>query len=120
MKELTRDRIIAAANRLIKEHSFAEFTLEKVAQEAGVSKGGLLHYFSNKDALVLGMLEHLHEEFVSSVDRKLIATGVSEPTPQMHVRAMAEATFETMEHDKGHLSGLIAAVATNPNLLEST
>ena len=34
----------------------AKLTLEAVAKEAGVSKGGLLYHFSNKEALIEGMI----------------------------------------------------------------
>ncbi|GAA1983433.1 TetR/AcrR family transcriptional regulator [Isoptericola halotolerans] len=57
-------------------HAFAEIlvtsgersaTLEAVAESAGVSKGGLLYHFPTRDALVDGLVQHLHELIAADV-----------------------------------------------------
>jgi AcrR family transcriptional regulator len=51
----TRDRILNALQRLLVEEGGAGVTLEKVAAEAGVSKGGLLYHFKSKSDLYDGL-----------------------------------------------------------------
>ena len=52
--DLVHDRILDAAEELICTRGIAGFTLDGVAQAAGVSKGGLLYHFRSKDSLISG------------------------------------------------------------------
>lgn len=55
----TRDVILDAAQRIAAERGAGRITLEEVARESGLSKGGLLYHFSGKEALIQAMLERL-------------------------------------------------------------
>jgi AcrR family transcriptional regulator len=44
-KEIDRDRILDAAERVILESGGRNFTLDAVAERAGISKGGLVYSF---------------------------------------------------------------------------
>ncbi|NKR26217.1 TetR family transcriptional regulator [Rhodococcus hoagii] len=55
----TRDRILDALESLLLTQGLAQVTLEAVAAEAGVSKGGLLYHFPSKEALLAGMVRRL-------------------------------------------------------------
>lgn len=48
---LARERIIAAALRMISRSGSSNVTMEQIARAAGFSKGGVAHYFSSKDQL---------------------------------------------------------------------
>lgn len=52
----TRAALLAAAADVVRDHGVASLTLERVADTAGVSKGGLLYHFGSKHELVLGLL----------------------------------------------------------------
>ena len=52
----TKASLIAAAAEVVRVHGVANLTLERVADTAGVSKGGLLYHFGSKQQLVLGLL----------------------------------------------------------------
>ena len=45
----TRDTILSAAANLVLRKGASRMTLEAVAREAGVSKGGLLYHFPSKE-----------------------------------------------------------------------
>jgi AcrR family transcriptional regulator len=57
-----REKLLAAAAELCAESGGHALTLDAVAQRAGVSKGGLLYHFPNKDKLMLALLDHLASE----------------------------------------------------------
>ena len=59
--EQTRARIRVAAAKVIERDGAGHLTLEKVAAEADLSKGGLLYHYPSKDALLQGLLDHLLE-----------------------------------------------------------
>src|SRR5918992_3856750 len=48
----TRDRIVAAASKLIRARGIAETSLDDVIEQAGVSKSQLYHYFEDRSDLL--------------------------------------------------------------------
>ncbi|WP_274631085.1 TetR/AcrR family transcriptional regulator [Arvimicrobium flavum] len=53
-----KERLFDAAICVALENGFGKVTLDAVARQAGVSKGGLLHHFATKKDLIRAMLEH--------------------------------------------------------------
>lgn len=61
--EATREKIVQAARELVIEHGYAGVSTEQVQTRAGVSRGGLYHHFSGKDALMAAVLEAVERDF---------------------------------------------------------
>lgn len=59
MADDTRDRILDALEALLLDGGLSQFTLDAVAERAGVSKGGLLYHFPSKAALLSAMVRRL-------------------------------------------------------------
>ena len=57
----TRRRIVEAAAQLMYEHGVTEATLEDVRAAAGVSGSQIYHYFADKQALLLAVIDHQTE-----------------------------------------------------------
>lgn len=51
-----RDAILKVACRLVRTMGASHLTLDAVAREAGISKGGLLYHYPTKDALIQAAL----------------------------------------------------------------
>ena len=58
-RQETRDRILAAAARLIEE-SGADTTMAQVAAEAGVSRQAVYLHVSNRSGLLVGVIDHMN------------------------------------------------------------
>ncbi|OAB38217.1 hypothetical protein PMSD_07580 [Paenibacillus macquariensis subsp. defensor] len=87
---------MSAASFIVNNHGGEKLTLEAVAKEAGVSKGGLLHHFPNKKALIKGMLEELTHDYISEVQDKASNAATDDGK---WTRAYIEATFgDTMNN----------------------
>lgn len=52
-----RNLILEAVHRVVGRNGLANTTIDAIAAEAGISKGGVLHYFSNKKDLLIGMID---------------------------------------------------------------
>jgi len=115
----SKDRILDAAERVVLRDGAAHLTLEAVAHEADLSKGGLLYNFATKEDLIRAMVERLSLRFQADM------TSLAQADPAeagRKTRAYVNACFPT----PGALSApsdrvaaaLLAAVATNPSLLE--
>lgn len=59
MSSDTRDRILDALEEMLLDQGLTKVTLENVAANAGVSKGGLLYHFNTKDAMIAAMVRRL-------------------------------------------------------------
>ncbi|WP_019143852.1 TetR/AcrR family transcriptional regulator [Aeromicrobium massiliense] len=63
----TRRRLIDVARRMFLDDGYAATSLDKVAVEAGYSKGAVYSNFSGKEELCLAVLDSLHERQVEGV-----------------------------------------------------
>ncbi|WP_160309649.1 TetR/AcrR family transcriptional regulator [Rubrobacter aplysinae] len=120
----THQKLLDAAERIVLGEGAGRLTLDAVAREAGVSKGGLLYHFPSKERLVAEMVEHLAvERFERELDRRVQRSEGQEKDDGgdgSWVRAYVEATFEPEDEERNLAvqSGLFAAVANDPALLE--
>lgn len=53
-----KERLFDAAICVALESGFGKVTLDAIARQAGISKGGLLHHFATKKDLIRAMLKH--------------------------------------------------------------
>ena len=68
-----RDRLLDAAEIIVARDGIGHLTLEAVAHEAGVSKGGLLYHFPAKSALISAVIERLIEQCESEQEESVAA-----------------------------------------------
>ncbi|WP_062078177.1 TetR/AcrR family transcriptional regulator [Demequina globuliformis] len=101
--EDTRQLILDAAHRVVLRDGLAA-SLESVAAEAGVSKGGLLYHFSSKAVLTEALAKELYESFRRSV---FAAIEPDDDAPGRLLRAYVRASI----HDAHDAAGLHDSVA---------
>jgi len=114
-----RRGLLDAATRVVLAEGGAALTLDAVAHEAGVSKGGLLYHFPTKRRLVAGLVEHLVARFdaeVSAAHAEEIAVADS-PGAWTRAWLRVAAGREVAELDRAS-AGLIAAFTEDPALLD--
>jgi len=98
----TRDRLLDAAATVVHRDGAQALTLDAVAKEAEVSKGGLLYHFKSKNELVNAMVERWMAEFQREIDE------VDPHFVRGYVKASAPA---------GNELGMLAALVADPALL---
>jgi len=81
--EVTRERILDAAEQAIRRFGFRRASMNDVAAMAHVSRGSVYRYFPDRDALVTAVLERLAQRFVASSEasvrrRRTLAAQVGE------------------------------------------
>ncbi|WUN55474.1 TetR/AcrR family transcriptional regulator (plasmid) [Rhodococcus sp. NBC_00297] len=67
MRPSKRDTILAAAIRVVELHGVAAVTYESVADEASLTKGGILYHFPSRDSLLSAVQEFLAAHWESSM-----------------------------------------------------
>ncbi len=63
-----RELVVKAVSSVIARDGLANTTIDAVSREAGVSKGGVLHYFANKQDLFLAMVGDFERRFYERRD----------------------------------------------------
>jgi AcrR family transcriptional regulator len=66
----TRETILSAAERIIVNSGLEKATIDEVAREARISKGGVLHHFPSKEAIVIALLSRLIDIFEADVNAR--------------------------------------------------
>ncbi len=116
---MLQDRLLDAAEAVVARQGIANLTLDAVAAEAGVSKGGLLHHFASKDRLVEALVTRCAENW------RACYTDAYERTPEgpgrmaraLLSRCLSDAQAWT-EQVRRSSSAVFAALAQNPSLIE--
>ena len=89
----TRESIFEACSQILRREGLTNLTLQAVASEAGISKGGLLYHFETKEALVEALFEYHNNIFEERLN-ELIA--IESDRPGAFLRAYAKASVEQM------------------------
>ncbi|MBD8497212.1 TetR/AcrR family transcriptional regulator [Paenibacillus arenosi] len=107
-----REQILNAASQVIASKGANQLTLDAVAVEAGVSKGGLLYHFPSKDELIKGLNIHVIACFRNMIESEL-ESGMpySQAYLQATMKASADPDFLLVN------SSLLAAIANHSDLL---
>lgn len=111
-----RDRLLDAAESVVARDGVSNLTLETVAREAGVSKGGLLYHFPSKSALITAVVERLATR--CELDQ-CTATQGDAGGPGAFVRAYLAIRAEPLDpQEKPIHTALLAAAGTDPQYLD--
>ncbi len=102
----TRAKLLDAAATVVRRDGVQAMTLARVAEEAGVSKGGLLHHFGSKEELVTGLLQQTLTDAAAGLDE--LTSG---DEPGAFARAYLEYVRRPDEHHADTATAVFAAAA---------
>ena len=105
--------ILEAAERVIVQSGVEKATIDEVAREAGISKGGVLHHFPSKDAIVVALAGTVIAKFEADV----LARQALDPEPNgSFTRAFLHSVKEKNENCGEVSFALKAAFRNCPEL----
>ena len=114
-----RGTLLDAAEAVVARQGIANLTLEAVAAEAGISKGGLLHHFRSKDRLIEGMVTRAAENWracwMGSYERGPEGPGRMTRGLLNHCLSDNQTWTEQLRRSS---AAVFAALAQNPSLIE--
>jgi AcrR family transcriptional regulator len=89
----TRNALIEAALALFERHGYAAASVQRIVDDAGLTKGAFYHHFNSKDDL----LYEIHDEFVSEQLERAKDIMASELSPDEMLRQLiVEALMEPL------------------------
>jgi AcrR family transcriptional regulator len=122
-KSPTPELILTAAERVVLRDGVMRLTLEAVAREAKLSKGGVLYHFASKEALIQAMLARL----IEYCEREIDMHQQHDKQPGRWTRAYVRRKLEPVLPYPGEAdfprskevgAGIIVAATTTPGLLD--
>ena len=102
-KRFTKNAIYEAAIEILSGDGFDALTMERIAETAGVAKGSVYNYFSNKEALIRFVFEGAFGPLLNSI--QTIAAG--DDGAQGKFRSVFRVWFEYMAECRGVLNLLL-------------
>ena len=110
----TKLKLLKAAAQVVQDKGVSHLTLDAVAEKAQVSKGGLLYHYPSKSALLTAMVTHLIESFEQAIARQV--SDCEDKTAWLE--AYIGMSFDPKHSQLLESAGILAAVASDPRLLE--
>jgi len=110
----SRDKILAAAEALVIDQGAGKLTLDAVAKRAGISKGGLIHNFATKEALLAAMIEqmlHTFQKHLADETKDAPKTSHGNFITELRLSLQLDAKFMKVS------AALLAAASAEPKLL---
>lgn len=113
--ERSRNAAIKAALVILTKDGPAGLTFDALSRESGISKGGLLHQFGSKAAILKALLAHQQEYFEAFGKRFLAASGdtLAEPTLSTQIAVLRES----INQPNSVARAILAALVEDPDLL---
>ncbi|MCL5255061.1 MAG: TetR/AcrR family transcriptional regulator [Gammaproteobacteria bacterium] len=113
-----RDFILAQAELLVRERGASQLTFDALTEQTAISKGGLLYHFESKEALIVAMLERYIGQRKQRTENVLAAKPELNDMVDGYLLAMLEAEITEPQEMLAVDSAIVAAIASNPELLE--
>ena len=115
MRPSSRTQILRAAVRVTERHGITALTLEAAAEEAGLTKPGLMYHFRTRDELLIAIQRHLTETW-----EQHLLTELGKPLEQSTAQERAAAYARVNAHGPASKADLAFMVesATSPELAQ--
>jgi AcrR family transcriptional regulator len=99
---LQADKMLDAASRLFGTQRFHEVRMEDIAAEAGVGKGTLYRYFTDKEELFMALLERMARQFQDRIE----SLRQESDSPTIQLRALIGGIIDFFDQQP-HLFDLL-------------
>jgi AcrR family transcriptional regulator len=93
MRPSSKTQILQAAVRVTERHGITALTLEAAAEEAGLTKPGLMYHFHTRDELLIGIQRYLTETW-----EELLLSELGKPLEQATAQERAAAYARVNAH----------------------
>lgn len=112
------ENILNAATAVVSQQGIAKLTIDAVAKQAGISKGGVLHHFRTKDSLVQAMVQRSADGWRNCYSQAYDETpeGPGRMSRALIQHCLSDAKTWTDELRESS-SAVFAALAHQPNLI---
>jgi len=114
-KDIVKDSILNATDRLLARFGYRKMTVEDIAVEAGIGKGSIYLHFSSKEEVVLSHIDRIVDRLKDQL--REIAGSNTTAAERLRLMLMTRVLFriDSVQHYTQSLNDLLAAL--RPGLL---
>ncbi|MCC8180897.1 MAG: TetR/AcrR family transcriptional regulator, partial [Planctomycetes bacterium] len=116
-RKSNRDAILDAAEKVVNKHGLANATMDAVASEAGVSKGGLFYHFPSKREMFSQLIDRHVERYTNTRDR-LLAEMPDEPASFIKASLLANLDTSKPHQNLANIISLLEDMDLRSKVLE--
>lgn len=113
----TREAAIQAALTIIERDGPSRLTIDAIAKESGISKGGVLHQFRTKDAVLRALMEHQIAN--SRAFYEACLQQVPADAPERSLRAQIETFRKAAKAPRSTTFAIAGTLGEVPDLLDA-
>lgn len=95
-RERTRSALFESLSELLRQRSFDRITLSDVAAHAGVGRTAVYNHFTDKEDLLLALMEHEAQRYAEELSRAL--AGTRDPVDRLRVYVRQQALIKRHYH----------------------
>lgn len=115
-RSIDRDKLLDAAEDIMRSQGAAALTIDALARACGITKGGVQYAFGTKDDIIDAMFERWGRDY----DAKFAAIAGEGADPVQRLRAHVAATRQADEVSMSKAASLMAGLMQTPEHLAST
>ncbi|KMO30746.1 TetR family transcriptional regulator [Methylobacterium tarhaniae] len=112
-RTIDREKVLDAAEVIVRRDGATALTFEAVAKAAGITKGGLQYCFGSKDDLVAAMIER----WMTAFDAELARALPPEAGTLEHTRGYVAALGRLDEATQTKMAGMLVTLLQSPEHL---
>ncbi|MBO8159247.1 TetR/AcrR family transcriptional regulator [Thermosyntropha sp.] len=94
-----KDQILEAARRVIARSGIKDASMQAIAEEAGMTKGGLYYHYQGKDYILFELADRFLKEAVAPVKESLVTGNSKEELFNVILNGIARRLYNS-EHNK--------------------
>lgn len=115
LKSERTEQILDAFERCIVKYGLQDSTLQKIADEAGVTRSILRHYIGNRIDLIRALVKRLQQRYIQGLFSKL-SRSTNLTLPDDIIDFLFEESFDMPEADETVIRAMIEATARDADL----
>ena len=113
-----RQIVLDAARRIVETRGAGQLTFEALAEESGITRGGITYHFPTKEALLKALIEADLAQWEQAAQAQ---AADASPADAKTARLLGHVRCSLAEDDEAHrrfASGLLSAAMADPDLLD--
>ena len=113
-----RQKVLDAARRIVESRGAGHLTFETLAEESGVTRGGITYHFRTKEELLKALIEADIAQWDSNASTLSTTADIACPKA---ARLLGHVRCSLADDDDAHrrfVTGLLSAAMVDPNLLD--
>jgi AcrR family transcriptional regulator len=113
-----RQKVLDAARRIVETRGAGHLTFETLAEESGVTRGGITYHFRTKEELLKALIEADIADWSTASEQLGGDAGLHCPKACRMIGHVRSSLADEDDAHKRFVTGMISAAMVDPNLLD--